>query len=588
MKEDDPIYSAERETANVYSVRVAEFVSRYESLTFESVHGDVMHLLPSSPAFVLDIGAGTGRDAAWFAHLGAEVVAVEPVRALLDKAKEIHPSSRIQWVQDKLPGLSDIIKQGMCFDLVMLNAVWMHIHPSQRQRAFRKITSLVRAGGTLLVSFRTLPFEDERSSYPCSIDEIESLARAHGFAVKGIVRDSADRLGRADVGWCKIVLQLPDDGTDALPLVRHIILNDEKNTTYKLALLRVLLKIAEGARGVARHNDDGTVSVPLGLVALYWIRMYKPLLDAHIPQLPKNIGEKKLGFDTENFRALSEVSPYDLRIGARFTDDIAAHLHKALSETRRVICDMPVNFTKYPNSDERIFKSNSARPNRVPTEFVIDAACLSQFGELQVPEHVWFALCRFGCWIEPSVVSEWTRLMRQFLQRYDRQVSEDDLAKRLAWVDPERDTNFVKTLAQALMASGQDLHCVWTGKRLAADRIDIDHCFPFSSWPCNDLWNLLPAHPQVNRHEKKDKLISAELLSSSEDRICSWWQRSYLVTQNLEERFQREAASALSLDVPVDSAMLPGVFEGLSRKRVILKRDLQIPEWSFRSIGDQI
>jgi hypothetical protein len=31
-------------------------------------------------------------------------------------------------------------------------------------------------------------------------------------------------------------VRLPDDGSGALPLLRHIILNDDKSSTYKLAL----------------------------------------------------------------------------------------------------------------------------------------------------------------------------------------------------------------------------------------------------------------------------------------------------------------------------------------------------------------
>ena len=73
-----------------------------------------------------------------------------------------------------------------------------------------------------------------------------------------------------------------------LPLLRHTILIESKSSTYKLALLRILVRIADGAVGVAKDVDDETVAVPLVLVALYWIRMYKPLIEAGIPQLPSS------------------------------------------------------------------------------------------------------------------------------------------------------------------------------------------------------------------------------------------------------------------------------------------------------------
>ncbi|MFH8882192.1 hypothetical protein [Streptomyces californicus] len=36
---------------------------QYEQVTFDEVHRDVLHLLPAASARVLDVGAGTGRDA---------------------------------------------------------------------------------------------------------------------------------------------------------------------------------------------------------------------------------------------------------------------------------------------------------------------------------------------------------------------------------------------------------------------------------------------------------------------------------------------------------------------------------------------
>jgi ubiquinone/menaquinone biosynthesis C-methylase UbiE len=45
-------------------------LKRYESISFADHHRLVMHLIPTAPSRVLDIGAGTGRDAAGFAALG--------------------------------------------------------------------------------------------------------------------------------------------------------------------------------------------------------------------------------------------------------------------------------------------------------------------------------------------------------------------------------------------------------------------------------------------------------------------------------------------------------------------------------------
>ena len=69
------------------------------------------------------------------------------------------------------------------------------------------------------------------------------------------------------------------------------VFNDQKSSTYKLALLRTLVRIADGAGGFARPGtDDRHVDLPLGLVALFWIRAFKPLLASDFPQLPTGNG----------------------------------------------------------------------------------------------------------------------------------------------------------------------------------------------------------------------------------------------------------------------------------------------------------
>src|SRR5262249_43000794 len=162
---------------------------------------------------------------------------------------------------------------------ILLSAVWMHVAPADRRRAFRKLVALLKPGGRLAITLRQGPAEPGRAIHDVSQAEIEALARAHGALVERVV-DAQDRLGRGTITWKQMAIRLPDDGTGALPLLRHIILNDRKSSTYKLALLRVLCRIADSAAGYSRDVDEQYVAVPLGLVALYWIRLFKPLLAA--------------------------------------------------------------------------------------------------------------------------------------------------------------------------------------------------------------------------------------------------------------------------------------------------------------------
>ena len=103
------------------------------------------------------------------------------------------------------------------------------------------------------------------------------LAQAHHHGLE-FLRESRSRdlLARDEVAWTTMIFRAPDDGTSALPILRNIIVNDSKYTTYKFGLLRVLLRIAAGAPGLVQSRDDGFVDVPMGLVALYWLRVYDP------------------------------------------------------------------------------------------------------------------------------------------------------------------------------------------------------------------------------------------------------------------------------------------------------------------------
>ena len=65
-----------------YDINVDALFERYESREAAGIHAPWFHLFPQAPARILDIGAGTGRDAAWFATLGHSVLAVEPTDAL--------------------------------------------------------------------------------------------------------------------------------------------------------------------------------------------------------------------------------------------------------------------------------------------------------------------------------------------------------------------------------------------------------------------------------------------------------------------------------------------------------------------------
>ena len=202
-----------------YDARAEQLADRYETVPAERIHHWLKDLLPSKTGTVLDVGAGSGRDAAWLASQGFDVVAVEPSSGMRAAARKRYADSADPMDHRLSAGARTCtFRTGLSFDVILLSAVWMHVAPSDRTRAFRKLITLLKPGGLLAVTLRHGPTEPERGFHPVSEDEVRRLARNHGAFIER--HGSADdHLGRSDVRWSHLAIRLPDDGTGALPLL---------------------------------------------------------------------------------------------------------------------------------------------------------------------------------------------------------------------------------------------------------------------------------------------------------------------------------------------------------------------------------
>jgi SAM-dependent methyltransferase len=189
-----------------YEANVAGVAPGYEALAAQAVHGWLVGYLPATPALVLDVGAGTGRDAAWLAGLGYQVVAVEPSAGMRAEGLRRHGLGAIRWVADALPGLGAVVREAQHFEMILLSAVWMHLPPAERGRALATLAGLLRPGGRIALTLRHGPAAAERFIYPVSPGEVELLASGLGLAVE-IVREEGDQLGRGAVRWTQMLLR---------------------------------------------------------------------------------------------------------------------------------------------------------------------------------------------------------------------------------------------------------------------------------------------------------------------------------------------------------------------------------------------
>ena len=189
-----------------YAENAQSLIEQWQDISFAEHHEPIMHLIPTHPAYVLDVGAGIGTDAAALASMGHTVVAVEPVDALRVAGTRQHPSPRIEWLDDSLPDLAILRSRRKEFDFAMLSAVWMHLDENERRRAIPNIGALLRDGATLTVSLRHGRVPKGRRMFDVSAEETIQLASAYGLRTVLNVETESIQHGnrRMGVTWTRL------------------------------------------------------------------------------------------------------------------------------------------------------------------------------------------------------------------------------------------------------------------------------------------------------------------------------------------------------------------------------------------------
>lgn len=192
-----------------YSEDEESLIPRYESVPFVEKYKAVLHLLPTEASEILDIGAGTGADAAWLATKGHYVLAVEPTDPLREAGEKLHPSNQIEWLDDSLPTLPKTMARKEAFDLVLVTAVWAHLAETERQQAMVNVAALLRPGALLIMSLRHGPAPASRRIFEVSAEETIELAQRHSLKeILHLLTGSAQAINRqAGVTWSWLAFQ---------------------------------------------------------------------------------------------------------------------------------------------------------------------------------------------------------------------------------------------------------------------------------------------------------------------------------------------------------------------------------------------
>jgi cyclopropane fatty-acyl-phospholipid synthase-like methyltransferase len=141
-----------------FNTRAEALFAQYTGIDRRKVHADLLPLLPQTGGLnVLDIGAGSGIDAALFASLGHNVVATEPAEQLRSLAMKTFTDKNIIWNSDVLPELVATTHLGRSFDIIYAIGVIQYLDQEMRFKALEKMFSLAASGGLVSLQYPVPP-----------------------------------------------------------------------------------------------------------------------------------------------------------------------------------------------------------------------------------------------------------------------------------------------------------------------------------------------------------------------------------------------------------------------------------------------
>lgn len=189
-----------------YDRNADALAARYDRLVFADVHGGLLPWLPPPPAKLLDIGSGSGRDAAALARLGFAVTAIEPAPAMLRRARGAAGDLRVEWLEDRLPTLVSLAGREGEFAFILCSAVLMHLPAAALAGALARMRALLLPAGHVGITLRGPSWADADGLFHDHGHEV--LAAAVAAADLSIVhrRIDADRLGRGALRWRTYIL----------------------------------------------------------------------------------------------------------------------------------------------------------------------------------------------------------------------------------------------------------------------------------------------------------------------------------------------------------------------------------------------
>ena len=200
-----------RRTLGYYEEAAGSLADRYERADVKELQKELLVALEGhSP--LLELGCGSGREAAFLTSQGFEVVATDGSPSMLEEAIRLHPeltnTARVMQVPSHFPF------QSGTFGGVYAVAVLMHLDVDDITLVFQEIWRVLCPEGRLFLSIPLsgrnigLDGRDDKGRRFTKLPEDDWRELFHDTGYNVLKRsESQDGLGRQDILWLSFVLE---------------------------------------------------------------------------------------------------------------------------------------------------------------------------------------------------------------------------------------------------------------------------------------------------------------------------------------------------------------------------------------------
>jgi len=197
-------------TLSYYENNAKHLSQRYESANVDNIHALLLKTFPSK-SYLLEIGCGSGRDAAFMHRDGYNILAIDGSREMIAEAKRCHPELEGSLEVMKIP--EEFHFEPSSFDGVYSIATLMHLNKSAIDQTIAKVAMILKAGSKFLFSVSVQRDDvndqgkDEKGRQFTSMSEFEWVRCCERYGLQLEHSEiTGDGLGRDGIVWLTCVV----------------------------------------------------------------------------------------------------------------------------------------------------------------------------------------------------------------------------------------------------------------------------------------------------------------------------------------------------------------------------------------------